>query len=95
MPVTLSPWNDDLRLFLEGVVSTQAHQEHAGQIRIEVIVDVQITVFQQVDVLLHHEGVVRVCKPTVHHCSLKIASVMEPKDHTVTTLFIRYEQYTT
>ena len=95
MTTVLSPWNDDFCAFLEVLVSTQAHQEHAGQLRIEVIVDVQIAVLQQVDVLLHCKGVIRVSKPTVHHCSLKIVSVMEPKDHTVTSLFIRYGQYTT
>lgn len=95
MRTALLSGDNHFGFFFEVVVSTQAHQEHAGQIMIEVVVDVQITVLQQMDVLLHHEGVVRVCKPTVHHCSLQIAAVVEPKDHTVTTLFIRYEQYTT
>ena len=95
MTVMLTSGDDDFCIFLEVVVSTQAHQEHAGQIRIEVIVDVQIAVIQQVDVLLHHKGVIRVCKPTFHHCSLQIVGVMEPQNQTVTTLFIFYEQYTT
>ena len=95
MSTVLTPWNDNFSIFLAVIVRAQAHHEHAGQIRIEVIVDVQIAVLQQVDVLLHSKGVIRVSKPTVHHCSLKIASVMEPKDHTVTSLFIRYGQYTT
>lgn len=95
MTVTLTSGDDDFCVFLEVVVSTQAHQEHADQLWVEIIVDVQIAVLQQVDVLLHSKGVIRVSKPTIHHCSLKIASVMEPKDHTVTSLFIRYGQYTT
>ena len=95
MIVTLTSGNDDFSVFLEVVVSTQAQQEHASQIGVEAIIDVQIAVFQQVDVLLQGKGVIRINKPTVHHCSLQIAGIMEPQDHTVTTLFIRYGQYTT
>ena len=95
MPTVLTPWNDNFSIFLKVIVGTQTHQEHAGQFWIEVIVDVQIAVLQQVNVLLHHKGVIRVCKPIFHHCSLQIVGVMEPQNQTVTTLFIFYEQYTT
>ena len=95
MPTVLTPWNDNFSILLKVIVGTQTHQEHAGQFWSEVIVDVQIAVLQQVDVLLHHKGVIRVCKPTFHHCSLQIFGVMEPQNQTVTTLFIFYEQYTT
>lgn len=95
MSTVLTPWNDNFSIFLKVIVGTQTHQEHAGQFWIEVIVDVQIAVLQQVNVLLHHKGVIRVCKPTFHHCSLQIVGVMEPQNQTVTTLFIFYEQYTT
>ena len=95
MSTVLTPWNDNFNILLTVIVRAQAHQEHAGQFWIEVIVDVQIAVLQQVDVLLHHKGVIRVCKPTFHHCSLQIVGVMEPQNQTVTTLFIFYEQYTT
>ena len=95
MPTVLTPWNDNFSILLKVIVGTQTHQEHAGQFWIEVIVDVQIAVLQLVDVLLHHKGVIRVCQPTFHHCSLQIVGVMEPQNHTVTTLFIFYEQYTT
>lgn len=76
-------------------MNTQSHKEHTGQFRIKIIVDIQIAVLQQVDVLLQRESVIRVCKPTIHHGFLQIIGVIEPKDCTVTTLSIRYEQYTT
>ena len=87
--------DDDFCVFFKEIVNAQAHQEHAGQLWIEIIIDIQIVVIQQEDVLFYREGEIRVYKPTVQHCFLQIVCVIEPEDHTVTALFIRYEQYIT
>ena len=65
MTTVLSPWNDGFCVFLEVVVSTQAHHEHADQLWVEIIVDVQIAVLQQVDVLLHAIIFENIAMPTV------------------------------
>ena len=95
MAVALLLGDDDLCVFLKIVVDAQTHQELAGQLWIEAIVDIQIVVIQQKDVLFYREGEIRVYKPPVQHCFFQIVGVIEPEDHTVTALFIRYEQYIT
>lgn len=97
MIAVLLPGNDDFSVFLEEMMNTHCLQEDAGEFSIEIIIDVEITVVQQVDVLLQHGGVLRQRSLIgIIHCIAQIAVVFESNDHVVTTLmFVFHEHYTT
>ena len=96
MDAVLLPGNDDFSVLLEEMMNTHCLQEDAGKLSIEIVIDVEITIVQQIDVLLQHGGVLRQRSLVgIIHCIAQITVVFESNDHTVTTLFILYEQYTT
>ena len=79
-------------------IAVNAHclQEDTGELSIEIVIDVEITIVQQIDVLLQHGGVLRQRSLVgIIHCIAQITVVFESNYHTVTTLFVLYEQYTT
>ena len=96
MIADLLPGNDEFSVLLEEMMNAHCLQEDAGEFSIEIVIDVEITIVQQIDVLLQHGGVLRQRSLVgIIHCVAQITVVFESNDHTVTTLFILYEQYTT
>ena len=96
MIAVLLPGDDDFSVFLEEMMNAHCFQEDTGELSIEIVIDVEITIVQQIDVLLQHGGVLRQRSLVgIIHCIAQITVVFESNDHTVTTLFVLYEQYTT
>ena len=89
MIAVLLPGDDDFSVLLEEMMNAHCFQEDTGELRIEIIIDVEITIVQQVDVLLQHGGILRQRSLVgIVHSVAQITVVFEPNDHTVTTLFV-------
>ncbi|MBQ6327315.1 MAG: hypothetical protein IJI26_14800 [Clostridia bacterium] len=96
MIVDLLPGNDEFSVLLEEMMNAHSFQEDAGEFSIEFVIDVEITIVKEIDVLLQHGGVLRQRSLVrIIHCIAQITVVFESNYHTVTTLFVLYEQYTT
>ena len=53
--LSVNPGDDDLRFFFEESISAERHHEHTRQVRVVVVVDVQIIVVQKMYMFLEGE----------------------------------------